>query len=563
MMNGMDTVKKRKLPAYRQELVVAFLIAIAYLCSMQRRMGLGNQWNLLLKPLRVFICMGLFIYWGISVQRRIINRRLRDDLMMIDGMVIFWFAILTVKDCFVIHQGVISRAIWYGTYIPQLLIPTFLLFAAMHVRKTDSYRLPGWTWVITGISMVLVAGILTNDYHFLFFRPRVSVDMMESYYVLMPAYWAAVIWIFILVAISVFIIIERCRTPYSLRSARLPMGLMLMIALYFLLYFAVPSNISWLMGDRSVALCLASIGIVESCIRTGLIPSNTGYDKLFNAMGMGITIADDRWHIKYKTDSASVIPEKILKRTMYDTVHLGQGTQLRGFKIKGGYAIWEQDISEMATVLDRLQNNSLELQERNYLNEQTYRTVSSLRQAQEKNRLFNRLQAETRSQNESLHKCLQEYRESQDEAEKRRILGKSAVLAAFIKRKGNLIFAGEKGEILTTKELYLCFQESMQNLELLGTECCLEIHIPGGLRITSAKKLYDIFEDVLEQLMDECSLCSVTIGDRNGKIAFLMECEGGELSMCDHPEVSVKKEDGVWRVICRIDDSADEEGEIS
>lgn len=556
-----NTIKKRNWPAHRQELIVAILIAIAYLCSMQRRMGLGNQWNLLFKPLRVSICMGLFIYWGISIQRRIINRRLKDDLMIIDGMVIFWFTILTVQDYFVIHQGMISRAIWYGSYIPQLMIPTFMLFAAMHVRRADSYRLPGWTWIITAISVAFVAGILTNDYHFLFFRPRVSVDMMESYYVLMPVYWAAIVWIFALVAVSVLIIIARCRTPYSLMAAKLPLGLILIVSVYFLLYFAVPSDISWLMGDRSVALCLASIGIVESCIRTGLIPSNTGYDKLFAAMGMGITITDNQWHIRYRTDSASDILEEMLKRTMYDTVPLDQDTQLRGFRIRGGYAVWEQDISEMAAVLDRLRQNSLELQERNYLDEQTYRTVSSLRQAQEKNRLFNRLQSETRSQNESLHKYLHEYRETADEGEKRKILGKSAVVAAYIKRKGNLIFAGEKSEIITTNELYLCFQESMQNLELLGTECCLEIHIPGGLRISSARRLYDIFECALEQLLDDCSLCSVTIGDRNGKIAFLMECEsGGELCMNEYPEVRTEREDGIWRIICRIDDSAGGEG---
>lgn len=558
-----NEVKKRKLPAHSQEMIVALLIIVAYLCNMQRRMGLGNEWNLLFKPLRVTICMGLFICWGISVQRRIINRRLRDDLMIIDGMVIFWFAILTIQDYFVIHQGMISRAIWYGTYIPQLMIPTFMLFAAMHVRKTDSYRLPRWTWVITGISLAFMMGILTNDYHFLFFRPRVSVDMLESYYVFMPAYWAAIAWIFALVSMSVFIIITRCRTPYSLRSARLPFGLMLIVALYFVLCFAVPPEISCLMGDRSVALCLASIGIVESCIRTRLIPSNTGYDKLFTVMPMGITIADDQWNIRYRTESAAEISEGMIKRTMYDMVPLDQDTQLRGFRIRGGYAVWEQDVSEMVAVLDRLRQNSVELRERNYLDEQTYRTVSSLRQAQEQNRLFNRIQDETRSQNEMLHRYLKEYRESGDEVEKRKILGKSAVVAAYIKRNGNLIFAGEKNEIITTKELYLCFQESMQNLELLGIECCLEIHIPGGLRISSARRLYDVFECALDQLLDDCSLCSVNIGDRNGKIAFLMECEGGgDLNMECGPEVRVEREDGVWRIICRIDDSEREEGEI-
>ena len=139
--------------------ITAVLILIAELCRHQRHFGLGNEYNFILKPVRVVIYLTIFIAWGISVERRIINRQLKLYLRLIAILIVFWFSIRTVRLYFVLHQGVVSRTIWYGSYIPILMIPTFMLLAALHTRRPEDYSLPKWTWAVVVISAAFAAVI--------------------------------------------------------------------------------------------------------------------------------------------------------------------------------------------------------------------------------------------------------------------------------------------------------------------------------------------------------------------------------------------------------------------
>lgn len=511
----------------RTGIIVAMLILIAALCRHQKHFGLGNDFNYILRPLRVVIYLGLFIVWGIYVDRRIINRQLRAYLRAITCMMIFWFSERTVRMHFVLHQGIISRTLWYSSYIPIILIPTFMLFAAMHTRKDDDYRLPEWSPAVTAVSVLFSAIIATNDLHYRIFSPKGTLDMLESWYSYTPLYWIIVGWIIVLLVSALGIIFRRCRVPHSRRVALMPIVIMMITAGYFIFMMIDYRSWKWLFGDYTPFLCLAVTGIIESCLQSGMIPANTGYEELFYASPIGLLIVDDNGRICFRTAQAADIRPESLADLESGTERYSRNMVLQKYKLSTGSAIWQEDITELADTIEDLENNRREIAEANYLSEHTYRTVSRLRHTQEQNRLYDVLQKQTASQNRKMQQYLEEYGSCGSEEERRRLLADSAVIAAYIKRKGNLLFHGEKSGIIPTEELRLCIEESLQNVRLLGAECSMDIRMPGGMTVASAIKIFDLYETVVEAVMNDAEVLYVRIGDRDAKIRVRIECELG------------------------------------
>lgn len=508
--------------------MITALILIAELCRHQKHFGLGNEYNMILKPVRVTIYLGLFIAWGISVSKRIVNRQLKTYLVLIDCLIVFWFSVTAVRQYFLIHQGVISRTIWYGCYIPIIMIPTFMLFAAMYTRKGEDYRLPKSSWAVTAVSVAFSAVIASNDFHYKVFRPKGTIDMLESWYSHTVIYWLAVGWIVLLTVGAVVIISMRCRQPHSRRIAVLPIFIFLIVGAYFAFMMIDYRSWKWVFGDYTPFLCVSVIAILESCIQSGMIPSNTGYEELFRSSPVGMLILDDELNICYKTAQAEDIPRPDLIAAAEGKTQYGRNMVLQKYPLRAGYAVWEEDVTELADIIEDLENNRREIAEGNYLAEHSYRTVSRLRHTQEQNRLYDTLQKQTASQNRKMHELLRRYDSPASESERRKVLAESAVIAAYIKRKGNLIFHGEKSGIIPTEELRMCIEESMNNIRLLGIECWSDIRIPGGIRVDSAIRIYDLFEQTVESVLDEATLIFIKIGNHDAVIRVIIECELGD-----------------------------------
>lgn len=90
------------------------------------------------------IYFGLFIAWGVSLKKRIINRQIVRLLMTIVGLLLFWLITRTIKYIFFPPDTNISRWLWYAYYLPILLIPMIMFSIAFSLGKPEDYRLPAW-----------------------------------------------------------------------------------------------------------------------------------------------------------------------------------------------------------------------------------------------------------------------------------------------------------------------------------------------------------------------------------------------------------------------------------
>lgn len=528
------------------------IVAVLIVCAVVLRV-LG-KFDILKVPggiLRSLIYIALYIGWGISVSKRIIQVQVRHYLIAVSGLMVFWFVIRSMRYFFITDIG-IARQLWYWYYLPMLFIPLFSLFVAISLGKPENARLSKTARLLLYIPTVLcLLLVLTNDLHQLVFsfpEGEVWTDDNMSYSF---GYFFVIGWE-ILCALAAFVImIIKCRLSY--RKKYLPFLLLACSIVYALIYV---SGVEWMQligGDITAAQCLMFTGILECCIQCGLIQTNTGYRAMFEAGSIGAQIVDTDWHIRYASSNAPKLPSDMMRSAESEAAKPDNNTLLRSSKIPGGHVLWQEDITDITAVLQKLEENRKTISESNDVEQENYKTKVKINAVREKNRLYDRLQAQTAHQIELLDQLLTQYEAQSDPEIRRSLLAKAAVIGAYIKRRGNLMFIGEKSDVTDTAELTACLDESFANLELMGVECAIDIPDKNSIYTRDAIRVYDFFEAVTEEAMDDLQFVWLKARGLEDAVIFYLQAESKtDLSALASLADTCTCEEGVWRFSLRI-----------
>ena len=530
----------------------SFLVALMVLSAITLRI-LGKL-DILIVPggiLRSLIYIALYIGWGISVSKRIIQEQVRHYLVSVSGLMVFWFVIRSMKYYFITDIG-IARQLWYLYYLPMLFIPLFSLFVAISLGKPENARLSKTALLLLSIPTVLcLLLVLTNDLHQLVFsfpEGEVWTDKNNGYTF---GYYIVLGWE-ILCALAAFVImIIKCRLSY--RKKYLPFLLLACSIVYAFIYV---SGVEWMQligGDIAAAQCLMFTGILESCIQCGLIQTNTDYRAMFEAGSIGAQIVDTDWHIRYASSNAPKLPSDRMRSAESEAAKLDNNTLLRSSKIPGGHVLWQEDITDITALFQKLEENRKTISESNDVEQENYKTKVKINTVREKNRLYDRLQAQTAHQIELLDQLLTQYEAQSDPEIRRSLLAKAAVIGAYIKRRGNLMFIGEKSDVTDTAELTACLDESFANLELMGVECAIDIPDKNNIYTRDAIRVYDFFEAVTEEAMDDLQFVWLKARGLEDAVIFYLQAESKtDLLALASLADTCTCEEGVWRFSLRI-----------
>ena len=495
---------------------------------------------------RSLIYIALYIGWGISVSKRIVQVQVRHYLIAVSCLMVSWFVIRSTRYFFT-EDAVIDRQLWYWYYLPMLFIPLFSLFVAISLGKPANTKLSKTKllslYIPTGLCLIFV---LTNDFHQLVFsfpEGEVWTDNNASYVFI---YFFVIGWE-ILCALAAFaIMLIKCRL--SQRKKYLPLLLLICSIGYALIYV---SGVKWMMmigGDITAAQCLLFIGILECCIQCGLIQTNTGYESLFEAGGIGAQIVDTDYHTCYTSSNAPKLPADMMRSAERNAAKLDNNTLLKSSKIDGGHVLWQEDITDLTALLEKLEENRKTISESNDVEQENYKTKVKINTVREKNRLYDQLQAQTAHQIELLDHLLTQYEAESDPKICRSLLAKAAVIGAYIKRRGNLMFIGEKSDVTDTAELSACLDESFANLELMGVECAMDIPGKNSIAIRDAIRVYDFFEAVTEEAMENLRFVWLKARSLEDTVIFYLQAESKtELSVLSEIADTCTCEEGVWR----------------
>ena len=96
---------KKKNESREQLNIQLFLLCMlaALLC---RRLGKISSLRIICGMLRTMIYVGVYIGWGISIYKRVIQKSVRNVLIFIAELIIFWFVVRTTKYFFTMDNQI-------------------------------------------------------------------------------------------------------------------------------------------------------------------------------------------------------------------------------------------------------------------------------------------------------------------------------------------------------------------------------------------------------------------------------------------------------------------------
>ena len=506
----------------KQNHKTGFLVAVMVFCAVILRV-LG-KFDILIVPggiARSLIYIALYIGWGISVSKRIIQVQVRHYLIAVSGLMVFWFVIRSMRYFFITDIG-IARQLWYLYYLPMLFIPLFSLFVAISLGKPENARLSKTALLLLSIPTVLcLLLVLTNDLHQLVFsfpEGEVWTDKNNGYTF---GYYIVLGWE-ILCALAAFVImIIKCRLSY--RKKYLPFLLLACSIVYAFIYV---SGVEWMQligGDIAAAQCLMFTGILESCIQCGLIQTNTGYEELFMVSRLGAQITDQGNIVCLASSNAGGLTDEQRMSAKTHPVLADKTTLIKSKPIRFGHVLWQEDVSELTEAIEQIEENCRDLSERNRIRQENLETKKKILSLQEKNRAADVLNRETAGQISMIEHLLTQYDTENDAKKREKLLAGAAVLGAYIKRYGNLLLVSHREETADIRDLSRCFEDSFVNLELLDVKCLCTLPADVILATKDMLRIYHAFETILEDCLFD--LHSVWVNARERKGQFLVSID--------------------------------------
>ena len=496
-----SSLKKLRVFLY---VLLSVLAAMALRQAAYRTDGVLDRISDILRP---GIYLVLFLVWGISIHRRIIQIQVRRYLIVISALIIFWIAVRTIR--YSLEKGVwLIRFLWQLYYVPLLMIPLLAVFIALSLGKGENFRLPKWTALFYIPTVLLLMLVLTNDLHqIVFIFPADTVVWMDDYNYGI-GYFLVVVWMMLCSVTALVIMLIKCRIPHSHKVLILPF---------------LPVILAMIYGTLWIVYCLLFSATLESCIQCGLIQSNTGYDELFPVSRLGAQITDAENNVCLASLNAVTLTEEQRRKAGDEAILADKNTLVRSQPIGFGHVLWQEDVSELTEAIDQIEDNCSELAERNRIRRKNLEMKKRILALQEKNRVNDLLQSETERQMDLIERILENYETETDGSRCGRLLAGAAVIGAYIKRYGNLLLIRERSSSADIQDLSRCFEESFMNLELLGVNCLYTL--PSGVPLATSDMLrvYRSFETMTESCLYD--LTNVWIHLRNDAGGYLLHME--------------------------------------
>ena len=515
------------------------VIAIAYACRMLAKFDIGGP---AVNHIRTALYLLLFALWGFSLDRRIIQRQTLHCLRLTAALMLLWLILRTLKYS-VVTDLTAGRYIWYLYYLPMLFLPLLWVYIALSMGKSEDYRLSRGIGMLSIIPAALFLLVITNDLHQQVFAfksgiPGLPVSGTYSY---RPLYFICLGWMVVCMAFSLVCLFRKSRIPSGEGKRITPFVLGCAMLLYSILYLSGIPAVRWWFGDMNVMFCLLYAAIYESCIRCRMIPSNTGYVELFEATTLAACIADRSGRIVLRSRAAD---ENMTCPQEGQRIVRPDGMRISSAPISGGYAVWQDNVRQLAELRTRLNANKEEMERNKKKLKDAYLVQKSLHELTEKNRIYNELEAKHSRQTAQMRQMLARCERS-GPAERRSLLKKVLLLGTYIKRSANLYFLSSEYQWLPQQELRLTVDEAVRTLTACGTECGVIYRTTGPMRTSEVVRLFDLLEIVAETTVDNLRSLFISVSD--SAMDLSVEC-AADFSVVASPEVTVRREDGLWLI---------------
>jgi len=472
-----------------------------------------------------FLYSFILIAWGASVAQRIVHKRIRRHIVAIAVFLLMLFIVRICRWMLFLHSALADRYTYYLFYISFIALPMLSLSAAEYVSCDEQVDMPLYIKLFWGVTGLLMLSVLTNDIHHFVLSFTKASDNSDhiSYYWL---YYVIFVWSFAVTLGSFLLLIKKCRLSQCRRKWYIPIipaaAAFVLIIVYYICGGSSPHILGISLYNIQEIYLALYMGLWEGCIRIGLIPSNTGYNRLFE-----IT------HINAEMESTD---GKTVSRSGDFTDTEGNADFIRKtYSIRGGSVTWSEDISALNRLNSDISDLTDQFAEENDLIVEENRILAEKTKYETQNRLYDKIARHTHPQLVRIDEIMNGSGEPEQKMKRCLLYG------TYVKRCSNLMLAADRSRTMSTDELYFSVRESMEQIAALGIVCELT---GGDAREISSGKIiaaYDVFEAVIESAADSAGALSVKIAPDDNTLLSIetdSEISTGGIRM-HHPELKL------------------------
>ncbi|MCR5825709.1 MAG: hypothetical protein K6G54_04000 [Oscillospiraceae bacterium] len=437
-----------------------------------------------------------------------------------------WMALLLillrgVKYSAFMGVGVLARHTWYLYYVPMLLLPLFFFYVSLLVAPESERRHAGlrvWSAVISAGFILLV---LTNDLHRLVFRFRPHFADWDHDYTYGWLFYLLTLWQYVLYLAAVLILCFKCRISSSRRNAwltALPFTLGIVMSLLLNTGYMPKLNGMYVI-EFPEALILMVAGVLECCMQLGLIPTNRGYGKLFQSLPLAAQITDRTGRVIYASRSAAALsPAQIAAP---DGTRLGAHSVLHRMEVPGGYAFWQDDLSELDRLNEALAEAKDSLSQEAELIRLQNRLKEKRTKIEQRTAVYDTIARRTQRQSRTISHLAETALASDDAQLRRRCGARIVLLGAYIKRYANLMLLSDGSKTVAAGELGLSMAEVLRYLQFSGVPCELINTAACSVPADAALAAFEAFATLLDDNFSVLRGVFVNLRDGDGLVCRL------------------------------------------
>ena len=438
----------------------------------------------------VIIFSGLIIGWGVSVSYRIVQKNIRICLVISAALMLLWMALRAIKYNSPADINTYGRYLWYSYYIAMVFLPLMMFFAMLNIGKPENTNNRKYLLIIPAAVLVLL--VMTNDFHQLAFVFEPDFHNWNKQYSYGPVYYVIVVWIFILVLSSIVLSINQCRISATRKKLWIPIVIIL-VAIIYTVWNNLNHGYSGLrIYNVPEVFCFASIALWESLIQIGLVPSNTGYGNFFNASNLNALIFDNEGNMKYRSKNAANVSKNVVLKNG-NSVVIDENIILKKHNIKGGKAVWTEDISAINRINRELSEIKEQISEYNVILKSEAELKKRRAAVTEQNKLYDNITEFIRPQLCDLENILKNIENNSGDISVN--YARACVVNVYIKRISNLFIMAKSRKMLNAFELENSIRELAEYISVYGISCSFFSNVSGEI---SAEKSIAIFKFIGE-----------------------------------------------------------------
>ena len=440
----------------------------------------------------VYIC--LMCVWAASLIHRAVQKGIRRALALIGMTLIAWIIVRLVKYQLPAETD-LNIHLWYSFYFFQLSLPIIVLKLAWCIDQDDGAAEPKWLNILSIFNALLILAVMTNDLHKLVFRLDSANPNRASEYGYGPVYYIVLMTCVVQIVLAVAISLKKGIQSLRKRWLGFPALLFCLMAAYTIGYIR-RFPIAW-ESDLTMVLGLFTLLIVETMIRSGMIPVNTKYAALFAASPLGIRIIDKAKQTVWASVLTEEHTEEIIDKALglYPLpVEQGENKLLYAASITGGYVFWQEDITELNRMHKSIEESMSRLEAANAVLIEEEKIKRAIDAEYNRTLLMAQLEAEITRHTIRLATMIEQL---DSMADRNKATDRIVLLLCYIKRRCNLFFLEKESELLSTNELMVYLDEMAEMIEFCDVKVVITSRLEKSIMVRYATLLYDFFYNII------------------------------------------------------------------